>query len=738
MYSKRLLIILASIFYFALAGNAQKISPRALKQKGNEFYESKKYGFALPYLLKYQDAKPKDIETKLKIAVCYFETNRTEQAETYLEYLRQQKKPKAKVYWYMARTYHMQHRWKEAIQFYKKYLSTLDTKDNQKFVVKDEIRRCAKGIKLDYSNKLALVENLGDKVNTSGDDFGPVTNPQFNNILYFSSIRSENYGDRQNDFGIVDTIKGKYRADIFETKLDLGSWGLAKRLKEGLNTPAHDVIYDFDKKGELVYFGISRYRNFDYNNVYSKPFFEEKSIDIPFKFPIEINSGEWDADAYFFNDSIVVFSSDRPGGFGGKDIYISFRTKTGKWGEAINMGKAINTPYDEITPFLAKDGQSIYFSSNSVQGMGGYDIYRTNFNVKAGGWSKAHNMGTPINSAGNDSYFKISSDGMRAYYASSRAEGYGGYDIMVAYFRRLIPDQINSSALVAFKDYVNGKKEMPAVAEVEEDPGEVTLPPIPDKPKEKPKSDIPRFVFSPLFYQDYRNLLLKPESVKELNKMRDLLQLYTKLKIELTSHTDSYGPQNFNLQNSVGSAESIAEYLIANGITADRIIIKGVGQLYPIAQDSNDDGSENRQGRTLNRRIHMEVYGEENIPIIATTEIPDISSRLSSPEGSLYEKENAELTYRVQVKALKQMLDDDVLVRYPDALIETKPNVGIMRYSVGLVETFEEADKLRLKLVGDGFKDAFIVAYINGQRMDKADLSKFTTTYPNLTIFLEK
>ncbi len=721
MYWRQIFLITVSIFSFTLVGHSQKISSKVLKKNGDMYYENLKYGRALPYYIKYEEAKPKDMEVKLRIGICYFETNRVDQAETYLEYMVQQRKPKPEALLYLARSYHMQHRFQEAITFYKKYLATLDAKDNSKFPIKDNIRRCAMGKRLIYTNKLALVENLGDNINTSGDDFAPTMHPEQGNVLYYSSMRSGNFGERQDDFGIVDTLRGTYRADIFQSKLERGEWGLAERLGENMNTEGHDVIYDFNAAGDKVYFGMSKYRNFDYCNIYSKPFFEEESLDIPFKFPIEINSGEWDADAYFINDSAVVFASDRLGGYGGKDLYISFRSENGKWGEAINMGEAINSPYDEITPFVSRNGKILYFSSNNVSGMGGFDIYRTVFNPNTG-WDKPYNLGTPINSPGDDTYFKISIDGMRAYFSSSRAEGFGGLDIYVGYFKRVATEQ-RTVAAVAFKRYLEGDADI--AVKPGPDPG--TKPILP--PVEKIPSDVKTYVFAPIFYQDFANLLPKPESVREINKMRDLLLNQPNLIVELTSHTDSYGPQNYNLQNSVRSAESIADYLIANGIKAERIRIKGCGQLYPIAKDTNSDGSENTQGRTLNRRVQMEVYNEEQIPLVVKTKIPDISSRLSVGDGQAYMDYNEGLTYRVQIKALKKMLDDDILVRYPDAMIETSPGIDIMRYSLGLFKTYSEAEALRLKLVKEGYTDAFINVYINGQKMSKSVLDNKIRRY---------
>ena len=733
MFTKRIFLIIVTTILFVNIGMTQKVPPKTLKVKGDLFYDNQKYVKALPYYIKYQEVKPRELDIKLRIGICYYETNRTEQAITYLTYMAQQKKPEPSAYLYLAKSYHLQHQFDEAIKFYKKYLSTLEPGDNQKYPVKDDIRRCSRGKKLQYSDKLALVENLGDKVNTSGDDFAPVMSPTASNILYFSSIRSENVGGVQEEYGLIDTIKGEYRADIFRTKLDKGVWLAADRLGGSVNTEAHDVIFSFNNEGSTIFYGISKYKNFDYSNIYSKPFKQEVAGDIPFKFPIEINSGEWDADAYFYNDTIVIFSSDRAGGFGGKDLYISFKDRKGKWIKGVNLGSEINSPYDEITPFLGNDGKTLYFSSNSINGMGGFDIYQSNFDPKDGGWSKPHNLGMPINSAGNDSYFRISNDGMRAYLSSSRGSGYGGYDIFVGYFRRLMKEQLTEKAEPVMIKHYLGEEIVIPVAKID-------TPVIVDPEIEDPIIDptTPTFVFIPLFYQNVNDLLLTSKSVSELNKMKDLLLKYPNLKVELTGHTDSYAPQNFNLQNSLKNTESIAEYLIANGITENRIIIKGVGQIYPIAMDTNDDGSENKQGRVLNRRVHMEVYNEQDIPIIVRTDIPRISASLAMSDGKNNMEQLKGLSYRVQIKALKQTLDDDVLIRYPNALVETTPTTEFMRYSVGLVKTFAEAEAMRLKLVEDGFRDAFIVGYVNGERLEKSQLKKYETTYSDLVNFLEE
>lgn len=741
MFTKRIVLLILSTVLFVGITSAQKISPKELKEKGDLFYANQKYFKALPYYLKYQESKPKDLDTKLRIGICYYETNRTELAITYLTYMVQQKDPNATAFLYLAKSYHMQHQFDDAIKYYKQYLATLEPDDNQKYPVKDDIRRCAKGKKLQYSDKLALVENLGDKVNTSGDDFAPVMNPNYGNVVYFSSIRSGNEGDLQDEFGIVDTIKGTYRADIFKTMLDKGVWTAAERLDEKINTSAHDVIFDFDANGSLLYYGISKYKNFDYSNIYSKSYINDEVSDIPFKFPIEVNSGEWDADAFFFNDSILIFSSDRNGGFGGKDLYLSYRTANGKWADAVNMGETINSPYDEITPFLTNNGKDLYFSSNNVEGMGGFDIFKTTFDAKNEGWSKPMNLGMPMNSAGDDAYFRVSDDGMRGYFSSSRTSGYGGKDVYVAYFRRLIVEQMEMANVPAMMKFITGDETLPTkpmvTIEIDTTSGDEGTEPVTEPvvaPVVSPSAAA--YSFPPLFYQNINDLLLSPKSVAQLNKMRDLLIKQPTLKIELTGHTDSYAPQNFNLQNSLKNTESVGQYLIANGIDENRIIIRGCGQIYPIAKDTNDDGSENKQGRILNRRVEMQVYGEEALSIVVKTEIPKISESLAVADGARYIERLEGLSYRIQIKALTQMLDDDVLIRQKDALIETTPTIDIMRYSVGLFKEYDKAEALRIKLVEEGYKDAFVVAYINGERVDKSLYPKYAKAFPDLLNFL--
>jgi Tol biopolymer transport system component len=124
----------------------------------------------------------------------------------------------------------------------------------------------------------------------------------------------------------------------------------------------------------------------------------------------------------------IYFSSNRPGGLGGLDIYVSCKDNKGNWGPATNLGAPVNTSRDDDAPFIHADGQTLYFSSRGHAGMGGYDIYRSSFDGTAG-WSQPENLGYPINTAGEDSYFVLSADNKHGYYASAKEGGHGEKDI---------------------------------------------------------------------------------------------------------------------------------------------------------------------------------------------------------------------------------------------------------------------------------------------------------------------
>ena len=137
---------------------------------------------------------------------------------------------------------------------------------------------------------------------------------------------------------------------------------------------------------------------------------------------------------HFADNNRVVFASRRAGGYGGYDLY-QVTLVNGEWSIAQNLGPSVNTPYDEVSPFLAMDGKTLYFSSNNREiSIGGMDVFKTVYNANRRAWSKPFNLGVPINSAGDDSHFRLAKDGYTAYFSSNRKDSFGNRDIYIAYF----------------------------------------------------------------------------------------------------------------------------------------------------------------------------------------------------------------------------------------------------------------------------------------------------------------
>jgi hypothetical protein len=170
---------------------------------------------------------------------------------------------------------------------------------------------------------------------------------------------------------------------------------------------------------------------------------------VPEKLPSPINTKDYTSPSATLSadGQTIYFSSNRPGGFGKKDIYRAVKLPNGKWSKALNLGSIINTEEDEDSPFIHPDGKTLYFSSRSHKNMGGYDIFKTTLSEE-GHWSEPVNMGYPVNTPDDDIYFALSLNGQTGYYSSDRPGGFGGSDIYLIHF----PE--NDLGLTVFKGIV--------------------------------------------------------------------------------------------------------------------------------------------------------------------------------------------------------------------------------------------------------------------------------------------
>ncbi len=716
-------LILTTLFIssFCLAGTGQ-FSGKKLKDKANLYFKNDKYFEALQLYKKYDKIKKKDKEVKLRLGICYFFNNEMDKTIDYLTPLvHNKKKPKAIAYFYIACAYHSKQEFKKAIKSYKSFLKHSPSNDPNRLAVKDEIKRCAQGLKIKYQKELAVVENLGENVNTRFDEFATVQSPNNPDKLYFSSSRAGNLGGLRDKEGKLDDLKGRYSSDIFSIIIQNGAWTNPKRMNNLLNSPQNDVILDFNEDGSAMLL----FKGFDFYSgqilIDSFKPIEDKPLYPPI-FQSSVVAERGDAAPYFFNDSTLIFSSRIEGGFGGSDLYISQKSN-GKWCAPLNLGSNINSAYDETTPFLAEDGRTLYFSSNNIEGIGGFDIYKAVFNDFKKEWKKPQNLGLPINSPKDDIHFRLNRDGALGYFTSARVGGFGGKDLYVAYFKTQNLEQLVSSTPAGFHTLAFKNLDLEPDGTYMNNNGYAF------------KGEIGDFEVEPIYYESDDDLL-NVNNIAQLNKIIRLMEEYPQLKIELTGNSDNQDQEQFSLFFSIKRTEQIADYLVESGVDPSNIILKGCGSNFPIAKNVFGD-TPNLLGQRLNRRIDFKMFDIQRVPLNFIMKQPKVEKGMIASKGVYYAKAIKGLSYKVQVAEIKQNYNSRMIVDYPDAMVESRADSNFYQYTIGLYQTFESANYLRKELQRQGITTAVVIPYINGIRLSDSESKSQSASYPDLLNFMD-
>ena len=270
------------------------------------------------------------------------------------------------------------------------------------------------------------VENLGDSINSEYPDFSPVLSADERMIIYTTR--------RPNSTGGEKGLDGQYSEDIVVAyKDDNNIWSTPKPVSEFINTNGNEASINLTPDGQtlIVYQDIGK----GGGDVFFSTW-DGKDWSSLQQFGSDVNTKYWETHACLSADNnTLYFVSDRPGGYGGRDIYRCVKLPNGKWSLAQNVGPTINTKYDEDGPFIHPDGITLIFSSNGHKTMGGFDIF-VSIIEEDKKFSEPYNMGYPINTPGDDVFFVTSPDGKRGYFSSSKDGGHGEKDIYMMF----IPD----------------------------------------------------------------------------------------------------------------------------------------------------------------------------------------------------------------------------------------------------------------------------------------------------------
>ncbi len=304
--------------------------------------------------------------------------------------------------------------------------------------VKRRIYECENGMEFLNTPTNYSIVNVGSQLNSDKPDYAPVINED-ETIMIFTSRRMD--GNLNEDV-FDDNFPFE---DIFISRKVDGKWSKAENIGEGVNTLYFESNLALSADGKQLYI----YRDENQGDIYMSNMKSDGTWSTPEPISDMINSSYSENSISISPDGdILYFASDRPGGYGGIDIYKCEKDRKGNWTRVSNLGETINTPYDEDGPFIDYDGKTLYFSSRGRKGMGGYDIFKAEYDIETDSWSEPVNLGYPINTPDDDIYFVSTKDGKRGYYASVRGDGAGYLDIYMVE----IPD------LAANADAINNKK----------------------------------------------------------------------------------------------------------------------------------------------------------------------------------------------------------------------------------------------------------------------------------------
>lgn len=384
---------------------------------GDEYLNIKNYVTALEIYKEIYKSIPNNRELQYKMALCYLNTNTNRlEAIKYLEYVVKEEKFVPEAWFELGYAYALAYKLDESIAALEKY-KTLVPKQSAKANVR--IQQCNNAKELMKHPVNVSFSNLGKELNSAYPDYYPwITKDE--NFLAFTSRRKGNIG------GTIEG-DGYYSSDIYTSIAVNGKWSKAKNIGPAVNTALDEQVVGLKADGTEMLVYLDHYD--DYGNLYSskkKGNLFQKITPLAEQINKKIeHSGSISEDG----NTIFFIRKDKDKETESTDIFMCRKLPSGEWAEPQKLNSNVNTPFNEDFPYLAIDGKTLYFSSEGHNSMGGYDLYKTEWDSETNNWSKAVNLGYPINTTDDDRSISLSPDNRVGYISAIRPGGYGDLDI---------------------------------------------------------------------------------------------------------------------------------------------------------------------------------------------------------------------------------------------------------------------------------------------------------------------
>ena len=487
------------------------------------------------------------------------------------------------------------------------------------------------------STNSVITTNLGKLINSDYADFAPVISADGSTIM-FTSTRPVTEKEIKSGRPTLERIFVSHYNSAQQ------KWSNAVAMPATVNATGRNnsaIALSNDAQKMLLYRDDKTGNGDIYESVLTGSTWSEA-----IRLPEPVNSNYHESSACYSPDgNTLYFVSNRKGGVGGRDIWQCTRKMDGKWSDATLLPDIINTKDDEEGVFLHPDGITLYFSSKSHSSIGGYDVFTS---VKSDGkWTIPVSMGSGINSKEHDVFFVMEANGLRGYYASAKSGGNGMEDIYLIEFLRdqkekgpkltllkgIVTDAQSGLPIEASLEITdNNSREKITVIKSNAESGKylislsaghnyginvnasgylfysvnVSMPDTADyneltKNIALEKLEVGSLVTLNNIFYDFDKATLRSESISELNKLFTLINNNPGIQVEIGSHTDNRGSEEYNLLLSQSRAQSVIDYLIKQGISPQCLIAKGYGKSRPIADNNTEEG------RQLNRRTEFKI-----------------------------------------------------------------------------------------------------------------------------------
>lgn len=654
----------------------QKYSLDQLKRLGKRSAELNDFSSAAMYYEEFCKRKPTDYKVIYQLAESYRLAKEYRSAQdAYLKAYNLNPKKNALALFYYAEVQKSLGNYKKADEYFAKFKKEYQGADKSDFTKR--IKNY--GIAAQFADSLSrnaqkiAIEHLPDNINTSHVE----SSPFFINdtTIIYGSLKTD---QTTFDFNAKDSTSDEPMRKIYVAVRDSDEWKDEGELPGFYNVPGQHTLNGVYSQDKLRFY-FTRCKRNNRNKVICAiyvSFFNNGTWTEPVSLGTEVNNPKYTSTqpAIGMNskergEEIIYFVSDKEGGKGGMDIwYTSFDNKTKTYKVPVNAGSKINTPGDEVSPFIDPKTQTLYFSSDGWQGIGGLDIFKTNGEMKK--WTQPVNMGVPINSNYDDLYFVVApSNQDNGLLVSNRPvieNGVNRGSCCDDIFEYIYLDAIHLNGkgfLYEIDPSIKRKKasmipvrRASILVEMQnredstyislgrtssDDQGRFNIELSPNQQyritarKEgylnevialstmgKTRSGdisidihIRAIPEAPLLltniYYEFASPLLTQKAKNALDTtLVVFLEKNADLGVEIRSHTDAIGSEESNMILSQKRAESVVDYLVEKGIDPNRLRAKGFGETMPVAPNTKPDGRDNPKGRQLNRRTEFKILGK--------------------------------------------------------------------------------------------------------------------------------